>query len=109
MYTNKSLDHNHVNLSDVTLSESNDTPPTQNGGLRPKNGLKPQKHLTEKLRYLRGIHNELKVLVRHQEENEKDGIIVNEWKTLGKLVDRILFAICLFMLVVLVFTFLRPT
>ena len=45
---------------------------------------------------------ELRIITRKIEEKEEESLISSEWKLLAKLVDRVLFCICLFSFILLI-------
>ena len=69
--------------------------------------FKRRRRLDEaKLSTLQDILTNLKTLVKMKNDDSKDQSVVMEWKTLAKLVDRIIFFTCLLVLVVWLFTFI---
>ena len=55
---------------------------------------------------LKDILDNVKTLVQMKEAENRDEDIVSEWKTFGKLIDRIIFLICFVVLIILLASFL---
>ena len=68
----------------------------------PKESMK--KDGNEKI--LRKILQNVQVLVNKKDLESKDEDVITEWKTFAKLIDRVIFLICLVILLILIFSFL---